>query len=184
METLPWWAVAVVVLSVVGRVLRGSTPLDDHNETVVSASMPDHIDQDFAKFQRRLASQSRRLDGLDAGLIALAALQFAALLFVGVDTKGETWLFKAGAAVIGLCIAFDLVAVIRYEGRESPDLHTFQRTVDDQGRPVAIRKAMEAMALDYLENAHSVAIKQLVTRWGAGITGAIVLATVGWRMVH
>lgn len=184
MTNLPWWAVALIFVSFVSGMLRrgGDTPA----EADVSEPVPDTTDADFAIYQRRLASQSRRLDGLDAGLIALAALQLGAMLYIGVSDHGESWVFKVGAGIIAACIGLDLIAVIGYEGTESPDLATFEATVAREGRPAALREAMAAMVKDHTSNNGSIIRKQRVTRWGALVSGVIVLATVLWRlfMVH
>lgn len=179
MNGSPWWAIAIVAAGILGRAFRGKP-----TEATAAADLDEAaLDADMAIFQRRLSSQCRRLDALEAVLVALAALEFAAMTYIG-GTPHVTLPEKVGSFVILACVAASLIAVMGFEGDEAPDLEVLDLDIRSSGRASALTRTKLAVVAIYRQNGNLIIYKKRVARWGAFITGTILLLSWAYHMVY
>lgn len=119
------------------------------------------VDADFAKFQERLSSQSRRMDSVDGTLGVLAVLQFAALTYL-VDRAPPTpaWC-EILAFTMALPMLLSLLGLLGFVGRESPHLDALQAGLK-QDRDRILKIGIEAMTHDYEWNRESLRKKEAI----------------------
>jgi len=150
---------AALLVSRPRRRLDPTTTSDDGNE--------------FARYQRAVSSQNRRLDALEGTLGALCAIEFAAMTYLLDKSEHAAIGYRWLAIAMLVPIIASLVGWFGFPGAESPNLHVYD-TDRRRDREAANRAALAAMVTDYRANRVQLAVKERL-RGASVLLAAIIL---------